>query len=238
MISQCLVLKHAHKKSEVSFSMQIIIIYISIFSIIIPIGVGLWRHSSLETELKWLLYMLILVALNQFISVFWLYVIEENNIPFFHFYIFIELLFLGRIFYLYLEKSRIKLIIPILVSSFSGLYIVLVLLSPASLMNYSDAANMRAIEGVIILFLIGLYFVNVYKKQEILHLQKTAGFWIGGGLLLYFLSNVLLFAFSELVFAQDSIVFKSLWAVHAVLLILLYLNFTIAFLCKKTVTIS
>ena len=182
--------------------------------------------------------MLIPVALNQFVSVAWLHLFEKNNIPFFHFYIFIELLFLSRIYYLYLKKTRVKFIIPILVSAFSGFYIVLVLLNPSSLMNYSDATNMRAIEGVIVLFFIVLYFVNVYKKQEILQLQKTAGFWIGGGLLLYFLSNVLLFAFSELVFSQDSIVFKSLWAVHAVLLILLYLNFTIAFLCKKTVTIS
>lgn len=218
--------------------MSLIIMSIPVFSILIPIGVGLWRHSYLETEVKWLLYMLIPVAVNQLVSFFWMYYVADNNIPFFHLYIFIELMFLGRIFYLYLKRTRIKLIIPILVSAFSVFYIIHVLLSPSVLMNYANATNMRAIEGVIVLFMVGLYFFNVYKKQEVLHLQKTAGFWIGGGLLLYFLSNVLLFAFSELVFSQDSLVFKSLWAVHAVLLILLYLNFTIAFLCKKTVTIS
>ena len=210
--------------------------YIAIFSIIIPIGVGLWRLSYLETEVKWLLYMLIPVAVNQFVSFAWLLFVADNNIPFFHLYIFIELLFFGRIFYLYLKNTRVKLIIPIVVSLFSLFYIILVLVNPSILMNYSEAAKIRAVEGVIVLFMVGTYFVDVYQKQEILSLQKTAGFWIGGGLLLYFLSNVLLFAFSELVFAQDSLVFKSLWAVHAVLLILLYFNFTIAFLCKKTVT--
>jgi len=218
--------------------MQQIIVYITIFSTLIPIGVGLWRHSYLETEVKWLLYLLIPVALNQFISVAWLHLVAGNNIPFFHFYIFIELIFIARIFYLYLRKTLLKQFIPLIAIAFSSYYLIIVVVNPSVLLSYLEATNMRAIEGLIVLFLVGAYFIDVYRKQEILYLQKTAGFWIGGGLLLYFLSNLLLFAFSELVFSQDSDVFQSLWAVHAVLLILLYLNFTIAFLCKKTVTIS
>jgi hypothetical protein len=95
---------------------------------------------------------------------------------------------------------------------------------------------MRTAEGVIILIFAGSYFVHEYKKQEIMFLQKTAGFWISGGLILYFSCNLLLFGFSELVFAQEKSIFQSIWTIHAVLTILLYISFTIAFLCKKKVT--
>jgi hypothetical protein len=137
-----------------------------------------------------------------------------------------------------LNKTTIKRVIPIIAVAFALFYVILITVYPSILMNYEEAAKMRTLEGVIVLFLVSTYFVDIYRNQKILYLQKTAGFWIGGGLLLYFLSNLLLFGFSKLVFAQDSEVFQSLWAVHAVLLILLYFNFTIAFLCKKTVTIS
>lgn len=211
--------------------MQLVIMHITIYSIIIPIGVGLWRHSSLEKEAKWLLYMLIPVAINQFVSVWWLYYVEKNNIPFYHLYILMELLFISRIYYSYLKGRAFHWIVPAIAVAFSILFAVKLIGDVNYLWTYST--HLRAIEAVIILFFAGSYFVQVYRKQEIIHLHKSSGFWIGGGLILYFTCNLLLFTFSELVYAQESQVFQSIWAVHAILTLLLYLSFTIALLCKK-----
>ena len=208
--------------------------HITVFSIIIPIGIGLWRHSFLESEAKWLLYMLIPVALNQFLSVWWLYYVEKNNIPFYYFYILMELLFVSRIYYGYLKDRVYRWLVPAIATGFTLLFIGTLARDINQIWVYST--HLRAIESAVILFFAGSYFIKVYRKQEIVHLHKQSGFWISGGLVLYFTCNILLFTFSELVFAQESKVFQSIWAVHAVLTILLYLSFTIALLCKKTET--
>jgi hypothetical protein len=216
--------------------MQLIIMHITVFSIIIPIGVGLWRHSILDNEAKWLLYMLIPVALNQFVSVWWVYYVEPNNIPFYHLFILLEILFLSRIFYGYLRKATYRWLIPLITLGFSVFFIGKILWNIDSLWIFST--HMRTIEGLIILLYAGAYFFNVYREQKIMHLHKTSGFWIGGGLILYFGCNLLLFAFSELVYVLELDIFQSIWAIHAVLTILLYCSFTIALSCRKTETIS
>lgn len=193
---------------------------------------GLWRHSYLEKEAKLLLYMLLFVGANQLFSNWWTHFVERNNIPFYHFYIVIELLFTSVIYYSYLRKSRVRKLIPILTISFLLFYIFSLILTPEKLWIYSTYE--RAIEGGIVLFMAGAYFIHIYRRQEIMYLHRTSGFWIGFGFILYFASNLLLFTFSELVFSQGSEVFQSIWAIHAILTILLYISFTIALLCKKT----
>lgn len=216
--------------------MLLLFMHITTFVILIPIGVGLWRYSSLEREMKWLLLMLIPVAANQFFSIWWSNYVEKNNLPFYYAYILMELLFVAKIYSLYLKRSRFRWLIPVLTICFSVLFIGKFLCDVDALWEYST--HLRTIEGIIVLFFASAYFLHVYRRQEIMYLQKTSGFWIGGGLILYFTSNLLLFAFSELVFAQESGVFQSIWSIHAILTILLYISFTIALLCKKTETIS
>lgn len=213
--------------------MQVAIIYTAMFSILIPIGVGLWRYSSLSLDARWLLYMLFPVAINQFISTWWIYNVNSNNIVFGHIYTIVELLFLSKIYYDYHKGSRWSALIPVSVGLFLLFYIIRLFLNPMSFLEYSTYE--RAMSGVIILACATSYFVSIYRRQEVLELQKTSGFWMGGGLILYFLSNTILYVFSELIFAQEEVIFLQIWSVHAVLTFLLYVSFTIAFLCKREI---
>ncbi|MFT6921822.1 MAG: hypothetical protein ACJA1C_000819 [Crocinitomicaceae bacterium] len=214
--------------------MEWFIILLAIYGVLIPIGVAFWRYSYLEREAKLLLFMLLPVAANQLISEWWLYYVNFNNLPFYHMFIIIEFSFISLIYYSYLKKHRYRKIIPIVSVGFILFYLTSIVWNPDKIWVYSTYE--RAIEGGIILLFVGAYFIDVYRKEEIMYLQKTSGFWIGGGLILYFTSNLLLFAFSELVFSQESSVFKSIWVIHAILTILLYISYSIAFLCKKTET--
>jgi hypothetical protein len=208
----------------------------AIYSVLLPVGVGIWRFSNLEREAKLLLYMLIPVAANQCIANWWLQHVSRNNIPFYHLYIIIEIAFISWIYYSYLKKSRNVKLIPIITISFIALYLLSLIVNPGKLWRYSTYE--RAIEAGIVLVFVGSYFINIYKRQEIMHLHKASGFWIGFGLVLYFACNLTVFAFSELVFAQESSVFQSIWAIHAILTLLLYISFTIALTCRKTETTS
>ncbi len=212
--------------------MESFLIDIAVYGIILPIGVGIWRYSYLEREAKLLLYMLIPIAVNQFISDWWLYYVTSNNLPFYHLYIMIELTFITIIYNSYLKKHRYRKFIPIITISFITLYLLSIIWNPDKIWIYSTYE--RAIEGVIVLLFASSFFIHVYRKEEIMYLQKASGFWIGGGLILYFASNLLLFAFSKLVYSQESKLFQSIWEIHALLTILLYISYTIALLCKKT----
>jgi len=216
--------------------MQVAIIFTSILSILIPIGVGLRRYSSLSLDARWILYMLIPIGINQFVSVWWIYYVNPNNIAFGHVYIVLELFFLSKIYYDYHKSSSWSVLVPVLTGVFYLFYIIKLFLDPASFLVYST--HERALSGLLILIYAISYFISVYRKQEVLELQKISGFWIAGGLILYFLSNTILYVFSELVFAQDRVVFAQIWSVHAVLNFLLYISFTLALLCRKTETKS
>ena len=214
--------------------MTLILLNITTFSILIPIFVGVRNYYKLALETKWLLYMLIPVAMNQFFSIWWSNYVMSNNLPFFYFYLLAEMLFIAKIYWLYLKTSKFRLFIPISTIAFTALFMVKFVGNWEALWIYST--HLRVIEGIIIIVFAGAYFVHEYKKEEVMFLQKTAGFWISGGLILYFSCNLLLFGFSELVFEQDAPIFKSIWVIHAIVMILLYLSFTIAFLCKKKET--
>lgn len=216
--------------------MQLIIMLFTVFSILIPIGMGIARYSFLEKEAKWLLYMLIPVASNQFLSVWWIYYVEPNNLPFYHFFILMETVFLSWIFYSYMKRARFRWIILVLTIGFSVFFVGQFVIDIDLLFTYP--VYTRSIEGVILLIYAGAYFVDIYKRQEVMYLQKTSGFWIGGGVILYFTSNLVLFVFSEVIFAQQLDIYQSIWAIHGILTFLLYLSFTIALSCKKAEIIS
>ena len=217
-------------------AMQLTIMHATVFSILIPIGIAIWRYSQLEYEAKWLFYMLLPVAANQFLSVWWVHYIEPNNLPFYYGYILLEFIFLCWIYHSYLHTFRYRWAIALLGGTFVLYYLVKFGMYPHMLFEYST--HDRAIEGVLILLFAGTYFFEVYRRQEILHLQKTSGFWIGMGLILYFSSTLMIFLFSEVIFEQELSIFQSIWAIHALITVMLYLSFSIAFLCKKMETTS
>ena len=180
--------------------------------------------------------MLIPCAIIQYTSILWSLLITKNNLPFFHIYNLIELLYISRISFLFLKDSPFEKAIPILTTSFITLFLTKFLTDFNSLWEYST--YLRAYEGIVVIVYSSCYFINEYKKGESLHLHKTAGFWINGGLILFFSANLLLFAFSELVISQYISVSQSIWIIHSIVMILLYITFTIAFLCNRKETKS
>lgn len=210
--------------------MESVIVPIAIYGVLVPVGIGLWRYTYLEQEARLLFYMLVPVAANQFFSEWWVYNVEPNNLPFFHLYMAIEFVMLSLIFRSYL-RSYSGRIVELTAAVSIVIYLIYFAANPEQLWQYSTYA--RAIEAVIILVFAGLYFIMVYQKQEHIYLQKTSGFWIVGGLILYFSSNLLIFVFSDLVFRQESSAFSTIWVLHDLLTILLYIAYTIGLLCKK-----
>ena len=209
--------------------MLVYFMYIVTFLLLIPILVGIRRFSRLEVETKWLLYMLVPVAVNQFFSIWWSNYVMPNNLPFYYLYILLEVFYLVKIYSLSLKSKPFRLLIWSGVILFFAFFIFRFAGHWDRIWVYST--EIRALEAVIVIILSSCYFHNEYRKEKIINFLQTPGFWIHGGLILYFSCNLLLFAFSDLVFAQNEDIFQSIWFIHGIVTILLYLAFTIAFLC-------
>lgn len=216
--------------------MEIILVNISVFILLLPIAVGLFLYRRLARIQKRLLWMICLVALNQFLSWAWsAWIMPENNLPFFYCYILIEFLFLSVLFSELLENFIPKRITKGVIIGFTMAWLVVVIW-PGNIWTYPDYLHFA--ESVLILVFAGSYFYKVFVESKILQLEKEFSFWLSAGLIVYFSSNTLLFLFSDLVARHGGEVFNQIWTVHALITILLYLSYTIALTCKTKPNLS
>lgn len=206
------------------------IIYLSTYFPVVPIVFGILYRSRLSIIQKTLFWMVVFIGLNQWISEFSTHVLEsKNNLPFYRVYILLEIAFITRLFHLAAVTQKARRLGTVLLVIFTVFWLVAIL--GGDMWNYPT--YLRFSEGCIALFFAGYYFLKLFREAKIVYLTREPGFWIFGGLVLYFTSNSLLFLFSEFVLTLSTASFELIWTVHAVLSILLYISYTIAMLCKK-----
>lgn len=209
--------------------------YIVTFSILIPILVGLLRLNKIGVSAKWLLYMLFPVAVNQFISI-WYGSKGVSNFPFYYIYIAIETVFITIIYRRLLKTNFLR---QALLLSSLGLVLTMIIYLLIDFNKIWESPDyFRAGESVIVLFFASAYFVEIFKRQEILYLHEVASFWISSGVILYFACNLMLFTFNKVLLQYGNHTALYIWTVHGILNVLLYISFTIALLCKKKEVIS
>lgn len=210
-------------------SLTEIIIYISTYFTVVPAIVGLSRFSKLSIIQKTLFWMIIFISVNQGISEFTTHVLHStNNLPFYRAYILLEFLFITRIFLLHDVSQALRMFIYAVLAIFCFFWCLPFILGDF----WCYPAYLRFSEGAIVLFYAGAYFLKLFQEAKVAHLSRDVGFWIFGGLVLYFASNSLLFLFSEFVVTLSNPSFNLIWTIHAVLTILLYIAFTIAIRCR------
>ena len=195
---------------------------------VLAIVVGALRWQRLSQAQRVLLAMLGLVLLNYIASrVFISHV--RNSYPFFYSYIAIEFAFLAVLF-------RGKLLLLRSASVTYGIIAAVLLFTTASGAFWQSywvfPSHARMLESLLVVAFCALYFVQVLRKLDVENLERTFMFWVTTGLLVYFATNAVITVFgSTLSTEEGAAVFGAIWSIHGVLNILLYLAFTIAFLC-------
>lgn len=77
-----------------------------------------------------------------------------------------------------------------------------------------------------------LFFRRALKLQQALHIERTPMFWFNAGHLIYFAGNLSVFAFSNFILEISNQLHEAVWGIHSVLLILLYISYSIALMCR------
>ncbi len=76
------------------------------------------------------------------------------------------------------------------------------------------------------------YFWELFQRTLSINLSRQPAFWICSGLLFYYTCNFPLYGAVNLLKVLPKVILSNLLAILVLLNILLYLSFTIAFLCR------
>jgi hypothetical protein len=89
---------------------------------------------------------------------------------------------------------------------------------------------------IIIVALSIYYFFELFQRTSAVNLLRQPAFWICSGLLFYYTCTFPLYGFNNIVTSSlPNPVIQNLFIVFQLLDVLLYLSFTIAFLCRLRV---
>ena len=209
-------------------SIYLILSYCAVFMISVPLSISLIRYRHLHTEMKILAALLLVAAITELVA----NVLAEyriNNLPILHFYSVLEFGFLATIYYHYFHPLihravyHWSIIIFALFALFNALYIQRI----TGFNTYP-----LILESIVMACLALLFFRRALKLQQALHIERTPMFWFSAGHLIYFAGNLSVFAFSNFILEISNQLHEAVWGIHSVLLILLYINYSIALMCR------
>ena len=182
---------------------------------------------------RWFTIMLWAIVIISLSGEAWQILTVKNNLPFFHTYILIEYLLLIQVFKNIFRESVKKRIWWLLSLGFVLIWVFNVTIGEGWWV-FPDYIHI--LEAIIILIFISIWFLKMLREKEISNPEQTFEFWMCTGLLVFFSGNFLLFVFTNFLLKTDMAVYEAIWKVHCILIILLYILYTVALLwVKKTI---
>lgn len=192
---------------------------VSVYSVLVPIMVGMYMVGRLDRNSKLVFVLLICAAFPQIGSS--LVSVEKKNFLY-NSYTFVDHIFWAVIFYLSSRRLGLKLVI---LFSFILFTLYSMNLFSRSGIDSRFFTELVALNHLIQVIWVLSFYYSLYMEEEIYELEKTPIFWFSLGLLLYAPSSYFLFVFFEEVRNQEK--YPELWIIHNLLNTLMYLVFTI-----------
>jgi hypothetical protein len=202
--------------------MDNIIQYISIFSVIIPLLVGLFLFPKYNTEAKLMLLLLVLASLPQFGAQF---IVNKNNLwALYNLFIGCEAAIWALLFYFSIKKNS-RWLILVFSSMFFSLYFYLVIIEGIANRFFSE---MVCLSNLIQVLWVSIYFYQIYKSEDLFKIELKSMFWFCMAILIYAPCTYFLFAFNH--FIRNNASLNYLWSIHGILNTVYYLLIAVGFL--------
>lgn len=205
--------------------MEELLTYILFGIYFVPLAAGVVRWKSLSGDQRrlvaWVAFIILFSLISEYVGRRY-----GNNLPLYHIYTFIEFFFL---YYLFRRewKRFARPFRPAPVLLFIGVGIWGFLADP-----YSFPDRIRSVESIILIGCSLLFFSRSLRSLDVERIERTFMFWISVAVLVYFTGNLLLYIFSNVIAAASDAVYFTVWTIHTLFNILLYLLYTIALLCR------
>ena len=93
----------------------------------------------------------------------------------------------------------------------------------------------RTVESLVLIGFSVLFFFNALRYLEVKRIERTFPFWISGAVLLYFTGNLLLNIFGSYIAETSDKVYYTVWTIHTIFNMILYILYGVALLCKDPI---
>lgn len=214
---------------------MVILSYLGLFTNFIPAALGLYHWRHLPKEVRWFSLMCLIIAINGFLG-FLGEQLAKNNMPLFHLYLLVEGSFLIVIFSKLLRGFIHELFQRVALFIYASYWLVNVIFGDG-LLGYPT--TILAVEALLLIVLASDWFFKVLKERKLTNPARTFGFWLSTGVLIFFSGNLLLFFFSNYIFNMEHHVFRAIWDIHALLVLIIHVHYIIAILwARKNPTLS
>jgi hypothetical protein len=203
----------------------VILSYFALFIPAVPLGVALVRRRALSAEQWWLVALAAWTLLTGLLGE-WIAFREGNNLWVFHLFFPVELTLMLMV-YARFVRPLIRILIGGGFAAFSVVNVIF-LQSADSIPSIPMTLECLPMIGLSILF-----FWTSFREMKLTRLERHPLLWISTGNLVYFAGNLFFFIFSHYILQQDRFVFLEIWNLNCLLLILRYLMYAIALLCRN-----
>ena len=195
------------------------LLYLSLFLLLI-------RRNKLESQHLWLIPLLVAALATEYIhDIAYPRPISKSI---YHIYQFLEGLFLSLFYYTSCYTKRNKTIIKIGFSFFAIFMLLEFFFDKNKLISASGLDV--SVGGFIITIYSILYLIELYQKEEDFELTKLSHFWIVGGNLIFYSITLVYYIFQQYLL-NNSPHYKELALIPQVSNLILYLFYSIGFLC-------
>ena len=208
-----------------------LIAYISLFSPILPIGIGISKIMSLYRGMK-ILFFYLIVAFMADIFLMWSVRGYQFNLGLFHAYYLVEYIFIMSIISVWQESHRMKRIFPTLMF----LYILFWVIAKVTFEPLNGLYSVTASTSQVLLTLSAGYTLFVVVGNRTHPLMNHHRFWVLLSFVIFYAGTLLTIALRGILLHYS---LENLFLVTTLdwsLKILFNILFTIGFLCPQTQT--
>ena len=193
--------------------------YLSVFSIFVPVIFGAIFYRSLPLPIKVLFVYICLAAAIEVTSSL-LFASGANNIVLYDVLTYFEFILLSTVYFLLLPSKPIRMGMVVLSTSF----IVYLLWSDLFRGNTNELNTTTIIiESILLICYFVCYMITLLSKSNNPYLETQPYFVLSGGLLVYFVGNFLVYFYYDFLDVEMAL---SVWTVHSLLNLLLNIIYT------------
>jgi hypothetical protein len=201
------------------------------WSILLPLLFGIYKYRALSQPGKILLFYVMATGLINVAASVVGKVYHANNLPLLHFLTVIECFF----FVGFYRKLLFSNTVPLGYRLLPWLFLLLCIGNAIYFQSvFAFNTYVRSIEALIVMLLAVNYFARLAISDVMGRVLVSPNFWFNTGIFLYFSSSFTLFNFANFTIEIAKKNFFIVWTIHAALVLLMYILFTIGFVkCKK-----
>ena len=162
--------------------------FFTYFQIVTAIAGSLCYYKYKDTYLKYFLFLLWYIVLNDFTARYYSQNISIFNVFFYNIFQIVSFTFYILLFKNAVKSLKSKKIISILLACYYASYLINLLFIDDFFRDYFS--NTYITGGVVIITSILIYLYEILNSDKIIHINKMMVFWISIGLLLFLLPNI------------------------------------------------